>query len=225
MIGRTLVYIVDDESAVREALACLLQAAGLMTKCYSSGEEFLQSFDPHLPSCLVIDVCMPGMDGLTLQSRLAKNGCRLPVVILTGHADVPMAVEAMRRGAVTLLQKPPRFHELLDLVKGAIEWHRECLLQQQAFEDVNQRLTTLTDREKEVLALVVVGRSSKEIASELGIGQRTVEQHRAHLLSKLKVNSLAELVQISLRDRPRASLDLYNCSVSSINGVQHYSAL
>lgn len=222
MASKAIVHIVDDESAVREALATLLRASGIDTQCHGSAEEFLQNFDPLVPGCVVIDICMPGMNGLTLQTRLSTGGQRIPVVILTGHADVPMAVEAMRRGAAGFLQKPPRGHELLEIVTKAVEWHTDYLVQQATFENASRRFETLTDRERDVLSHVVEGKSSKEIAGALGIGQRTVEQHRSHLLRKLNVNSLAELIQISLRRRSSAESGKPSCVFLDRNRMPRY---
>jgi FixJ family two-component response regulator len=199
-----LVHIVDDEAIVREALATLLEAAGLTTRSYASAESFLRAFDKTIPGCVVIDVCLPGMSGLDVQAQLSRAGATTPIIILTGHADVPMAVEAMARGAVGLLQKPPRSHELLEMVSASVDWHCAYLEQSTRRGDLGDKLKELTDREREILQLVVDGKASKDIAARLGISQRTVEQHRSHLMRKLEVDSVAQLVRmaVELRDSP-----------------------
>ncbi len=198
MSPNALVHIVDDELQVREALASLLNAAGLNTKCHCSADLFYPSFDPAIPGCIVIDVCMPGMSGLSLQEKLASANLSIPIIILTGHADVPMAVEAMARGAIGFLQKPPRSYELLELVRRAVDWHCAYLDQVIQFDCREEKFKRLTERECEILRLVVDGKPSKEIAEQFGISQRTVEQHRSHLMRKLDVDSIAQLVRLSV---------------------------
>jgi FixJ family two-component response regulator len=198
MTRNALVHIVDDDPAIRDALASLLEAAGLQTRSHASANLFFQSFDPSIPGCIVIDVCMPGMSGLALQEKLANTNIRIPVIILTGHADVAMAVEAMAKGAAGFLQKPPRSHELLDLVMTSVERHRTYLEEFDRHAHRAQLFERLTDREREILQLVIEGKPSKEIAELFGISQRTVEQHRSHLMRKLEVDSLAQLVRFAV---------------------------
>jgi FixJ family two-component response regulator len=210
MSPNAIVHIVDDEPQVREALAGLLEAAGFDTQCHASAERFYQSFDPAIPGCIVIDVCMPGMSGLSLQDKLAAANASIPIIILTGHADVSMAVEAMAKGAVGFLQKPPRSHELLELVATSVAWHGNFLNQNTQFEQRDDKFKLLTQREREILQDVVGGKPSKEIAKRFGISQRTVEQHRAHLMRKLGVDSLAQLVRLSVEsggDGPNVRFD------------------
>ncbi len=198
MAHTAVVHLVDDELAVREALASLLEATGFKTCCHASADGFYQSFDPKIPGCIVIDVCMPGMSGLTLQEQLSSANIDIPVIILTGHADVPMAVDAMAKGAFGFLQKPPRSHELLELVENSVQWHRAHLDQLARLHNRAEKLDRLTQREREILWHVVDGKPSKEIAEVFDISQRTVEQHRAHLMQKLEVGSLAQLVRFSV---------------------------
>jgi two-component system response regulator FixJ len=196
--SNAVVHIVDDEPQVCQALSCLLEAAGFDTRCHTSGEHFFDEFDPAVPGCIVADVCMPGMSGLAVQDQLRAANVTIPVVILTGHADVPMAVEAMAKGAMGFLQKPPRSHELLELIASAVARHAESLDQRKRQVSRDEKLRRLSERERDVLELVIEGRSSKDIASHCGISQRTVEQHRAHIMEKLGVTSLAQLVRVSI---------------------------
>jgi two-component system, LuxR family, response regulator FixJ len=198
MLPIAIVHVVDDEPQVCQALASLLGAAGLTVRSHTSAELFFQAFDPTVPGCIVVDVCMPGMSGLSLQERLANENVSTPIIILTGYADIPMAVEAMAKGARGFLQKPPRSHELLELVTSAVNWHA-IYLNQSARSDIRDEVfKRLTEREHEVLRYVVDGKASKEIAQLLRISQRTVEQHRAHIMQKLEVDSLAELVRLCM---------------------------
>jgi two-component system, LuxR family, response regulator FixJ len=198
MSPNVVVHIIDDEPIVCEALAKLLEAAGLATRCHLSAELFYQSFDATNPGCIIVDVCMPGMSGLSLQEKLIAANVSIPIIILTGHADVPMAVEAMAKGAIGFLQKPPRSHELLDLVMMSVEWHAGYLEQLARLQNRLEKFKRLTEREREILGHVVNGKPSKEIAKRFGISQRTVEQHRSNVMHKLKVESLADLVRLSV---------------------------
>lgn len=195
MSRRAIVHIVDDEPQVGRALANLLAAAGYEARCHPSADEFCESYDPSVPGCVIVDVCLPGMNGLALQEKLAGTDTCIPAIILTGHADVPMAVEAMAKGAVGFLQKPPRSHELLALVATSVESHRSHLENVARFAEHRERLQLLTDRERDILRLVVDGEASKDIADQFGISLRTVEQHRSHAMHKLQLNSIAELVR------------------------------
>jgi two-component system response regulator FixJ len=215
MLSNAIVHLVDDEPEVRAALASLLEAAGFNTRCHASADIFYESFDPSIPSCIVIDVCMPGMSGLSLQEKLASANIRIPVIILTGHADVPMAVEAMAKGAIGFLQKPPRSHELLELVAMSVEWHSTYLDQRGRLDNREEKFKRLTEREREILRLVVDGKPSKEIAERFGISQRTVEQHRAHLMRKLEVDSLAQLVRLSVESSENAPTARFRESLTS----------
>ncbi|HLT91151.1 MAG TPA: response regulator FixJ [Woeseiaceae bacterium] len=192
------VFVVDDDEQIRKAMRFLLASAGLKAEAYASGSEFLESFDPSRPGCLVLDIRMPGLGGLELQERLAETGSGLPIIFVTGHADVPMAVEAMQKGAFDFVQKPFRDEELLERINAALARDREVRSTQAARADIARRLETLTAREREVMELVVTGKPNKVIAWELGVSQRTVEIHRARVMEKMKARSLAELVRMTL---------------------------
>jgi FixJ family two-component response regulator len=194
--NRPLVIIVDDDEAVREALAELMQSAGLETECFESPRELLTSNALESPGCLVLDVRMPGSSGLDLQTHLAKNGNPKPIVFLTGHGDIPMTVQAMKAGAINFLTKPVRDQTLLDAVIAAIE--KDTILRAEAI--VVKRnvdlVGTLTTRERQVLSRVAHGRLNKQIAFDLGISEVTVKLHRSNMMRKLKLRSVSELVRV-----------------------------
>ncbi|MCL4682001.1 MAG: response regulator [Rhodocyclaceae bacterium] len=196
------VCIVEDDPVVRQSLAMLLESLGMQVASHASGREFLD--DPRCGECdcLILDVRMPGLGGLEVQARMAERGLPVPIVFITGHGDVPMAVEAMRGGAVDFLQKPFSNRVLLERVSQAIarKHDRACLAgRQQAAE---ARLAALSPREREVLELLVEGRMNKAIAAELGISAKTVEDHRASIMRKMQVRSVAALVQAVMDARP-----------------------
>jgi two-component system response regulator FixJ len=192
------VFIVDDDEAVRASLKLLLKTFGLPAEVFASAQEFLAAFDPARGGCLVLDIRMPGMSGLDLQEELNARGAMLPIIFVTGHGDVPMAVEAMQRGAMDFLQKPFRDRDLIDRIKKALEKDlagRELLGSR---ERIRARLAQLTPREQEVMALVTQGKANKVIAADLDLSQRTVEIHRAHVMEKMGANSLAHLVRMAI---------------------------
>jgi FixJ family two-component response regulator len=193
-----IVFVVDDDRAMRESLSWLLDSVGLRVRSYATAADFLADHDPAQPGCLVLDVRMPGMSGLDLQAELARRGVELPTIVITGHAEVSMAVRAVKAGAIDFIEKPFSDQLLLDRVRQALEVDLEAREVRRRREDARRRLATLTQREREVLNLVVAGRSNKEIASELGVATKTVEVHRAHVMSKMCVDSLAELIRITL---------------------------
>jgi two-component system response regulator FixJ len=193
------VSVVDDDVAVRTSLRLLLKSLGLNATAYESAASFLASFDPQQPGCLLLDIRMPGMSGLELQHLLNHRGCLTPMIFLTGHADVPMAVEAMQQGAFEFLQKPFRDHDLLVRVQRALAKDRSIRERLRTDEATQQRLDSLTPREHDVLGLVTAGTPNKIIAHKLGISQRTVEIHRARVMEKMNAPSLAHLVQMMLR--------------------------
>ena len=189
----------DDDAAVLKSLARLLRSAGLAVATFSSPREFLDRHDPNAPGCLVLDVAMPGLNGLELQQALIAGGHELAIVFLTGHGDIPMSVKAMKRGAVDFLTKPVNDDDLLNAVRVAIEKDR---LQRQAraeVADIQQRLATLTPREREVLQHVISGQLNKQIAADLGTVEKTIKVHRARVMEKMKVRSVAELVHLAER--------------------------
>ncbi len=195
------VFVVDDDAAVRDSLAELIESVGLHLEAYDSAQAFLAAYDPLRPGCLVLDVRMPGMSGLDLQEELNRRQVLLPIIFITGHGDVPMAVQALKRGAAEFIQKPFRDQDLLERIEGALErdaGHRKAWT---AREFIVQRLDTLTARESEVLEKVVAGAPNKVIANELGISHRTVEIHRSKVMEKMQAGTLAELVGMVVRTR------------------------
>ncbi len=197
-----VVYVVDDDPGVRDSLRLLLQSVGMPAALYDSAAAFLQGYRPgSRADCLVADIRMPGMSGLELQQTLIERSIGIPIVFITGHGDVPMAVEAMKAGAVDFLQKPFRDQALLDRINRALELSRAQLANRVSNDVFHQRVATLTPREAEVMELVVQGNANKVIALDLGVSQRTVELHRARVMRKMGVRSLAELVTMVERSR------------------------
>lgn len=195
------VYIVDDDDAVRDSLADLVDSVGLPTREFASAQAFLEAYDPNRSGCLVLDIRMPGMSGLDLQDRLCDLQSSLPIIFITGHGDIPMAVRAMQRGAVDFIQKPFRDQELLDRINQALEKGTQTLALQEARNEVSDRIHSLTHREREVMEMIVEGRANKVIAIDLGLSQRTVELHRARVMEKMHARSLADLVRMVMRLR------------------------
>jgi len=190
------VFVVDDDEAVRTSLRLLLKSVGLPVETCASAQEFLDRFDADRPGCLVLDIRMPGMSGLELQERLNAMHAMIPVVFITGHGDVPMAVEAMQHGAVDFIQKPFRDQDLLDRINQALEKDRENRAGLHARDTIRARIAELTPREREVLDLVTAGKANKVIAGDLNVSQRTVEIHRARVMEKMEASSLAHLVRM-----------------------------
>ena len=192
------VFIVDDDAAMRDSLTVLLKAHGFKPETYESGPEFLAAFDDSRPGCLLIDVRMPEMDGLTLQDTLAERGAHLPVVIMTAHGDVPTAVRAMKAGAADFLEKPFAEDALLDAVRRGFDHDRRGRAMAEDAGNVLDRANGLTAREAEVFELLVEGKANKVIARELGISPRTAEIHRARVLHKMKADNLSHLVRMAI---------------------------
>ena len=196
-----VVYLVDDDPGIRSAIARLLRAAGLPTEAYASGTAFLAEADLNRRGCLLLDLHMPGMSGLEVQARLKQRRSALPVIFLTAAADIPIAVAAMREGAVDFIEKPFENEHLLTRVQQAIERSRDDMRRAEERNRTVHRLETLTPREHEVLELVVSGMTAKEIARKLGTSHRTVEIHRGHVMEKMAAASLADLVRMRLLAR------------------------
>jgi two-component system response regulator FixJ len=192
------VFVVDDDEAVRNSLRFLLKSVGLATQTLASAREFLESYKPQQPGCLVLDVRMPGMSGLELQQQLNLRGAVIPVIFITGHGDVPMAVEAMQQGAFDFLQKPFRDQDLIDRIQRALERDSRNRTTLAQHTKIRERLDSLTEREREVLTLITRGMPNKVMAAELGVSQRTVEIHRARIMEKSGAASLAQLVRMVL---------------------------
>jgi two-component system response regulator FixJ len=192
------VFIVDDDTGVRSSIRVLLKSVGLGSTPLASAQEFLKSFDPNQPGCLILDIRMPGMSGMELQQELNLRGAIIPVIFITGHGDIPMAVEAMQHGAFDFLQKPFRDQDLIDRVQRAMARDRENRSALQEHGRIQARLESLTPREREVLNLMTQGKQNKVMASDLGLSQRTVEIHRAHVMEKMGANSVAQLVRMVL---------------------------
>lgn len=199
MTPKPTVFVVDDDSSLRRALQRLMESVGLPAQTYAGAAEFLAQYDSDRPGCLVLDVRMPGSSGLELQAELAARGIDLPVIFITGHADVPMSVRAMKAGAVEFLQKPFSEQALLDAVFSAISQNARHRQERTEQKEVHRRLADLTAREREVLGLVVAGKANKEIAAALEISQATVKVHRARVMSKMQADSVAELVVLAQR--------------------------
>ena len=193
------VFLVDDDASFRKGVSRLLSAAGLTVAAFGSAEEFLAAHEPHEPGCLVLDLAMPGLDGLELQETLEADGCDRPIVFLTGHGDIPASVRAMKHGALDFLTKPVSEDVLLAAVEAALE--RDAAKRRDVGEvaDFRRRWATLTPRESEVARRVIAGRLNKQIAAEMGIVERTVKYHRNNAASKLKVRSVAELARLAAR--------------------------
>jgi FixJ family two-component response regulator len=193
------VFVVDDYAPARKSITRLLRAAGFVVAAFASAEEFLAQYDPQALGCLVLDLAMPTLNGLELQRILAKTGSLLPIIFLTGTADIPRSVQAMKQGASDFLTKPVNDEDLLAAVRVAIEKNRALHREQAELSEIRARLATLTPREREVLEYVVAGKLNKQIAGELGTVEQTVKVHRAHLMQKMKAHSVAELVRLTQR--------------------------
>jgi RNA polymerase sigma factor (sigma-70 family) len=198
MAADATVFVVDDDPALRDALSKLVASVGLGVETYSTAQEFLDQYDPAKPGCLILDVRMPGRSGLDLQKELTERESTLPIIILTGFADVHLAVRALKAGAMDFLEKPFSNQVLLDRIEEAVERDRRAREARARQTEFAARLAALTPREREVMVLVVGGKSNKEIAAALGLSLKTVEGHRAHVMEKTQVGSLAELVRLAL---------------------------
>ncbi len=196
------VYIVEDDEAVRESLQLVLESVGRQVVPYDSARAFLADFDPDMAGCLVLDIRMPGMTGMELQRQLNERNSILPVIFVTGHGDVPMAVEAMQQGALDFVQKPYREQDLLDKIEHAMDVDQRNREQLQRRQEITERIASLTPRERDVMQLMIEGRANKVIAIDLDISQRTVEIHRARVMEKLQANSLAHLVRMAMAVDP-----------------------
>ncbi len=196
IIARPTVFIVDDDAAVRDSLKFLMRSVGHPVETFPSALEFLDAYRDDRPGCLVLDVRMPGMSGMELQEKLVERRALVPIIIITGHGDVPMAVEAMEAGAMDFIQKPFRDQDLIDRINQALEKDAKNRAALGELNLIRERLTSLTPREREVMNLVVHGKANKVIAGDLDLSQRTVEIHRARVMEKMQASSLAHLVRM-----------------------------
>jgi FixJ family two-component response regulator len=194
---RAIVFVIDDDPSMRLALEDLVSTVGLEVRVFASPQEFLQSKPPDAPGCLVLDVRLPGMSGLTFHKELAKAGLALPVIFITGHGDIPMSVRAMKAGAVEFLTKPFHDQDLLDAIHAAIERDRKRRREALRLAELRKRFATLTERERQIMTLVVIGRPNKQIAAELTLSEMTVKVHRGQVMRKMHAGSLPELVRMA----------------------------
>jgi len=192
------VYVVDDDEAVRDSLQWMLEGKDYRVRCFDSAESFLSRYDPREVACLIVDIRMGGMSGLELQDKLVEKHSPLPIVFITGHGDVPMAVNTMKKGAMDFIQKPFKEDDLLSLVERMLDSARESFSDHQNAVTRDALLSKLTGREAQVLERIVAGRLNKQIADDLGISIKTVEAHRANIMEKLNANTVADLLKIAL---------------------------
>jgi RNA polymerase sigma factor (sigma-70 family) len=194
--GEPVVLVVDDDIAIRESLASLFQSVGLRVKVFTSAPELLQSSLPDAPSCLVLDIRLPGISGLDFQMNLCEAGIRIPIIFMTGHGDIPMTVQAMKAGAVDFLTKPLRQQEMVNAVTRALAVDRKRRADEKTVADLRSLYESLTPREREVLALATAGMMNKLIAEQLGVSEVTVKVHRSNIMRKMRTRSLADLARI-----------------------------
>ena len=202
MSNKPTVFVVDDDQEVRESIRWLIESVGMKAKTFASAQEFLDSYDPEQPGCIVLDVRMPESSGLELQKKLLARGIEIPTIVVSAYGNVAVAVEAMKHGAVDFIEKPFSDQALLDRIQQAIEKDRQQRRRKAQQANAAARFNVLTSREREVIDLVVIGKPTKRIAIDLGISPKTVEAHRSHIMQKMAIESLAELVRLAVAARP-----------------------
>lgn len=196
-IPRQIVFVIDDDASMRDAISRLLNAVGLTVQTFASAREFLAGRLPDVPGCAVLDVRLPGLSGLDLQREMVERGIHIPVIFITGHGDIPMSVQAMKAGAVEFLTKPFRDQDLLDAVRSGIQLDRQGRKERAELAELRDGHRQLTPREREVMSLVVAGLLNKQIALRLGTSEKTIKIHRSHVMQKMRADSLADLVRMS----------------------------
>lgn len=207
MSGQQTVYVVDDDAAMRKSLRWLVESVGLKVETFASAGEFLESVRPGMHGCIILDVRMPGMSGLDLQEQLVEQRLMLPVIIITGHADVPMAVRALKSGAHDFIEKPFNDQVLLERVQRALEQGDEDRMIEDRRRMIDDRIATLTPRERQVMEMVVNGMANKQVAAELGLSEKTIEVHRKHVMDKMQAGNVADLIRMAMRGSSIQTID------------------
>jgi FixJ family two-component response regulator len=203
--SNSIIYVVDDDPSIRDSVRSLLKSVGLHAVTFESPDEFMSAARPEIPSCLLLDVALPAANGLEFQAELAKVGIHIPIVFITAHGDIPMTSRAIKAGAVEFLTKPFQKNDLLTAIHQALDRDRAQRKEQSDSASLRERHQTLTSREREVMALVVTGLMNKEVAAKLGLSEVTIKIHRGHVMQKMKAKSLAELVRMADRLKPRSA--------------------
>lgn len=201
------VYVVDDDAAMHKILRRLVGSVGLRVETFGSASEFLDVASPHTVGCAILDVRMPGMSGLDLQRELRERRVWLPVIVVSGHADVSMAVRAMKAGAYDFIEKPFNDHELLEKVQKALEFGEQVRQTEQRRQLIDDRIATLTPRERQVMEMVVNGMANKQVAAELGLSEKTIEVHRKHVMDKMQAGNVADLIRMAMRASTIQAID------------------